>query len=119
MFSATTEKRLALAGNPGDLRVADWLGIKAISSVVFAILFFLLFDFLLGTGFVIALLIGVAGIAFGYIAPEFWLGGASALVSTRSCSRSPMRWTCSRSASGPAWASTPRSARWSRSSTAP
>ena len=73
-FSATTEKRLALAGNPGELRVADWLGIKAISSVVFAILFFLLFNFLLGTGFVIALLIGVAGIAFGYIAPEFWLG---------------------------------------------
>ena len=28
-FSEKTEKRLALAGNPGDLRVADWLGIKA------------------------------------------------------------------------------------------
>src|SRR6516165_10600892 len=27
--AATTQKRLALAGNPGDLRVADWLGIKA------------------------------------------------------------------------------------------
>ncbi len=25
-FSERTEKRLALAGNPGDLRVADWLG---------------------------------------------------------------------------------------------
>jgi tight adherence protein C len=25
-FSQTTEKRLAMAGNPGDLRVADWLG---------------------------------------------------------------------------------------------
>ena len=29
-----TEKRLALAGNPGDLRVADWLGIKAIGAIV-------------------------------------------------------------------------------------
>ena len=28
-FSDRTEKRLALAGNPGDLRVAAWLGIKA------------------------------------------------------------------------------------------
>ena len=28
-FSERTEKNLALAGNPGDLRVADWLGIKA------------------------------------------------------------------------------------------
>jgi tight adherence protein C len=73
-FSATTEKRLAMAGNPGDLRVADWLGIKAISSVVFAILFFLVFTFLLGTGAVLGLLLGLAGILFGYIAPEFWLG---------------------------------------------
>jgi tight adherence protein C len=73
-FSATTEKRLAMAGNPGDLRVADWLGIKAISSVVFAVLFFLVFAFLLDTGVVLGLLLGVVGIAFGYIAPEFWLG---------------------------------------------
>src|SRR5664280_869767 len=73
-FAATTEKRLAMAGNPGELRVADWLGIKAVSSIIFAILFFLLFTFLLGTGPVIGVLIGVAGIAFGYIAPEFWLG---------------------------------------------
>src|SRR3954454_9300192 len=39
-FSEKTEKRLALAGNPGDLRVADWLGIKAIGAIVGAILFF-------------------------------------------------------------------------------
>ena len=42
-FSDRTEKRLALAGNPGDLRVADWLGIKAIGAIVGAILFFFLF----------------------------------------------------------------------------
>ena len=29
-FADRTEKSLALAGNPGDLRVADWLGIKAV-----------------------------------------------------------------------------------------
>ena len=73
-FTATTEKRLAMAGNPGDLRVADWLGVKAVSSVVFAVVFFLVFTFLLDTGFVIGLLGGVVGIVFGYIAPEFWLG---------------------------------------------
>ena len=27
-FTQQTEKRLALAGNPGELRVADWMGIK-------------------------------------------------------------------------------------------
>ena len=42
-FTQQTEKRLALAGNPGGLRTADWLGIKAIGAVVGAILFFLLF----------------------------------------------------------------------------
>ena len=63
-----------MAGNPGELRVADWLGIKAVSSIVFAVVFFLLFTFLLGTGGVLGMLLGVVGIAFGYIAPEFWLG---------------------------------------------
>src|SRR5918996_1724778 len=38
-FSERTEKRLALAGNPGDMRVADWLGIKAIGAIIGAILF--------------------------------------------------------------------------------
>src|SRR5206468_5870905 len=42
-FTATTERRLALAGNPGDLRVADWLGIKAVGAIVGAGLFILLF----------------------------------------------------------------------------
>src|SRR6201988_815505 len=41
-FSERTEKRLALAGNPGDLRVADWLGIKAIGAIVGGIVGFLL-----------------------------------------------------------------------------
>src|SRR3954447_24832631 len=40
---ATTEKRLALAGNPGDMRVADWLGVKAVGAIVGGILFFFLF----------------------------------------------------------------------------
>src|SRR6188768_255024 len=46
-FSERTEKRLALAGNPGELRVADWLGIKAIGAIVGGILFFFLAFFVL------------------------------------------------------------------------
>src|SRR6478736_2476813 len=42
-FTEKTEKRLALAGNPGDLRTADWLGIKAVGAIIGAIVFFLLF----------------------------------------------------------------------------
>jgi tight adherence protein C len=76
-FSEKTEKRLALAGNPGDLRVADWLGIKAIGAIVGAILFFFLFAVVgvLGFPFLIGALLGIVGALFGYTIPEFWLGG--------------------------------------------
>ena len=76
-FSERTEKRLALAGNPGDMRVADWLGIKAIGAIVGAILFFFLFFVvgLLGFPPFIGLVMSVIGAFFGYTIPEFWLGG--------------------------------------------
>ena len=76
-FSQQTERRLALAGNPGDLRVADWLGIKAVGAIVGAGVFVLLFVF---PGVLVVpipinfAMIGV-GVMFGYTIPEFWLGG--------------------------------------------
>jgi tight adherence protein C len=45
-----SERRLAMAGNPGDLRLSDWLGVKI-------------------------LFLGLVGIGIGYLLPEFWLGG--------------------------------------------
>jgi tight adherence protein C len=76
-FSEKTEKRLALAGNPNDLRVADWLGIKAVGAIVGGILFFLLFVVIniIGLPTIVAILLTPAGVLFGYIFPEFWLGG--------------------------------------------
>jgi tight adherence protein C len=76
-FSEKTEKRLALAGNPGDLRVADWLGIKAIGAIVGGIVFFLLFVILniMTLPFVIGLVMTAVGVFLGYTVPEFWLGG--------------------------------------------
>src|SRR5687767_9659158 len=47
-FTERTAKRLALAGNPGNLRTADWLGIKAIGAVVGAVVLFLVFGLLGG-----------------------------------------------------------------------
>jgi tight adherence protein C len=73
-FTERTAKRLALAGNPGNLRTADWLGIKAVGAVVSAILFFLLFG-LAGGNFILGVLLALAGLGIGYIVPEFWLGG--------------------------------------------
>jgi tight adherence protein C len=75
-FTETAEKRLALAGNPGDMRVADWLGVKAIGAIVGAVLFFFLFVILniLGFPLVINFVMVAVGGLFGFIIPEFWLG---------------------------------------------
>src|SRR5215213_840442 len=77
-FTQTTEKRLALAGNPGNMRVADWLGIKAVGAIVGAGIFFLLFIFPAVLSFIpvpINLIMIPVGLLFGYTIPEFWLGG--------------------------------------------
>src|SRR3954451_7294110 len=73
-FSERTEKRLALAGHPGNLRVGDWLGIKAIAAMVGAILFFLIAALLM-KNFMMAILLTPVGLLMGYTVPEFWLGG--------------------------------------------
>ncbi|MEX2184256.1 MAG: type II secretion system F family protein, partial [Chloroflexota bacterium] len=60
-----------------DLRVADWLGIKAIGAIIGGILFFFLFA-IVGVGafpFLIGAVLGLVGALFGYTIPEFWLGG--------------------------------------------
>jgi tight adherence protein C len=76
-FSEKTERRLAMAGNPGDLRVADWLGIKAIGAVVGGLIFFFLFAILnpLGMPFLLGATMSLVGLILGYTVPEFWLGG--------------------------------------------
>ncbi len=72
-FAATTQKRLAMAGNPADLSVTDWLGMKAVFALIFS-----------GIGVVLSLVLGMPitmslaflglGLGIGYIGPEFWLG---------------------------------------------
>jgi tight adherence protein C len=76
-FQEKAEKRLALAGNPGNLRVADWLGIKAVAAIIGAILFIFLFGVLglMSLPPVLRILMGAVGLMFGYTIPEFWLGG--------------------------------------------
>jgi tight adherence protein C len=77
-FTQSTERRLALAGNPGDLRVADWLGIKAIGAIIGGALFTLVFVFpgvLQVLSFPLSLVLTLVGTYLGYALPEFWLGG--------------------------------------------
>jgi tight adherence protein C len=72
-FSERTEKRLAQAGNPGDMKVADWLGIKAIGTGVGAGVLFIVFG-ILGKSLTQGLFLGLVGAGIGYVGPEFWLG---------------------------------------------
>jgi tight adherence protein C len=72
-FTERTEKRLAMAGNPGDMKVSDWLGIKAIGAGIGGFGAFLLIG-ILGHNLVMGLLLGLVGLGIGYIGPEFWLG---------------------------------------------
>jgi tight adherence protein C len=71
---ARIDAKLEKAGYPGGLRGADWVGVKLLSLIGFAILGFVL-GLLLTAGTVpLALLFTLVGAAIGYIAPEFWLG---------------------------------------------
>ena len=68
------EKRLSLAGNPNDLRIADWLGVKALVAGATGLILFLLLELLMHANIVFAGIAGVVGLIIGYILPEFWLG---------------------------------------------
>jgi tight adherence protein C len=76
----TAEKRLALAGNPGDLRLADWMGVKMLVGIGLAAFMFMILGIVAGGGIkgvgdlVKAVLVGVVGFLIGYLVPEFWLG---------------------------------------------
>jgi tight adherence protein C len=68
------EKRLALAGNPGDLRIADWLGVKMLVAVITAVVLFLVLSLLAHMDLIGALFMGGCGAGIGYMLPEFWIG---------------------------------------------
>lgn len=75
----SAERRLALAGNPGDLRLTDWMGLKVIVGIATGAFLFLGVA-LAGGGLsdpvslLERLLLGCVGFGIGYIVPEFWLG---------------------------------------------
>ena len=74
---ARVDAKLEKAGYPGGLRGADWVGVKFLSLIAFAVLGLLLGLLLSGAQLVLALLFALFGAAIGYIAPEFWLGRKS------------------------------------------
>ena len=67
-----TEHRLAMAGNPANLRTTEFLGLKAVCAIAFALGAFALLGILAGNmSFGMLGAIAIGGI--GFFAPEFWL----------------------------------------------
>jgi tight adherence protein C len=71
---ARTDAKLEKAGYPGGLRGADWVGVKILSLIGFAVLGFLIGLLLTGGTLLASVLFALLGAALGYMAPEFWLG---------------------------------------------
>jgi tight adherence protein C len=68
------DAKLEKAGFPGGLRGADWVGVKILALIGFAIVGFLVGLLVTRGTFASALLFALFGAAIGYLAPEFWLG---------------------------------------------
>jgi tight adherence protein C len=67
------ERRLAMAGNPGDLRLTDWMGVKILVAIATAVILFLLMS-LMTASVTAGIFLAVVGLGIGYLLPEFWLG---------------------------------------------
>jgi len=67
-----TERRLAQAGNPGDLRTVDFLGMKVVVAAAVAGVVILLLGVVMGN-LSFGIIAALAGGVIGFFAPEFWL----------------------------------------------
>ena len=67
-----TDKRLMMAGNPGDLRTVDFLGMKLVVAGLLGVGFFVMMGVLLGSP-AFGFLGGIAFAGIGFMVPEFWL----------------------------------------------
>jgi tight adherence protein C len=70
--TGTAERRLAMAGNPGDLKLTDWMGVKMLVAIGTGLFMTLIFSLL--SSIVMGFVFGLLGLGIGYLLPEFWLG---------------------------------------------
>jgi tight adherence protein C len=67
-----TEQKLQMAGNPGDLKTSDFLGLKVVVAGAVAGVLLILFALVVGDILFGMLAAGAAGV-IGFFAPDFWL----------------------------------------------
>ncbi len=68
-----SQKRLLHAGNPNNLTVADFMGIKGLVAFLLALIGIAI-GFLGGTGFLLAVVLVLVLGTIGFLLPDFWLG---------------------------------------------
>jgi len=68
-----TERRLAMAGNPGNMSTTEFLGLKAVVALVVAVVAFVVFG-VVDQNPVFGIVMGALAVGIGFMAPEFWLG---------------------------------------------
>jgi len=68
-----TERRLAMAGNPGNMGTSEFLGLKAVVALIAAVVAFVVLG-VLGQNPMFGIVMGVLAVGIGFMAPEFWLG---------------------------------------------
>ena len=68
-----TERRLAMAGNPGNMGTSEFLGLKAVVALTSSVVTFLVLG-VLGQNPMLGIVMGAVAVGIGFMAPEFWLG---------------------------------------------
>ena len=67
-----TEQRLAMAGNPADLRTSDFLGMKVVVAGATGLIIVLVMGLVAGD-FTFGIMVGTVGGVIGFFGPDFWL----------------------------------------------
>jgi tight adherence protein C len=70
---ARTDAKLERAGYPGGLRGADWMGVKILAAIVFAVLVFVIGLLLTRGTLTGSILFAFVGLVVGFFAPDYWL----------------------------------------------
>jgi len=68
-----TERRLAMAGNPGNMGTSEFLGLKAVVALTASSVAFIVLG-VLGQNPMLGIVMGAVAAGIGFMAPEFWLG---------------------------------------------
>ena len=68
-----TERQLAMAGNPGNLRTVDFLGLKVLLAGICSVVALLVLGLVFGN-FVFGFVAGIGFALLGFVLPDFWLG---------------------------------------------